>query len=350
MVNIAYIHAKDEEYSVALESKTNNDFFESCIEDMNLLQKRYENNKMFVESDVYTNDVIMEGAKEIITKFGERIRKIIDACINFVKQKVEAFQKFLWDRKDKTKVLEKLVAENPEKASKLELMIDSGKISYTDFRSISDFYKNIDEVMKEIEKGDAKSARGKLEKAKDKIEKSKDVIITTGEVIGAITAIAISVSQLLKYFKSDDKKRRDETNSVRRQTEQVGDHILETQRVVIKRRDEELKKLDSTYKGLSDDSIEREARINTRRILNNGKWGYTKNKDGNTVVSFKESTCEEFFESGNSSPQELMSVYSSTVSLYNTYSRKFINNMVRSQTAMHKIGESTINKLKGGNQ
>ena len=45
MVNIAYIHAKDEEYSVALESKTNNDFFESCIEDMNLLQKRYENNK-----------------------------------------------------------------------------------------------------------------------------------------------------------------------------------------------------------------------------------------------------------------------------------------------------------------
>ena len=91
MVNIAYIHAKDEEYSVALERKTNNDFFESCIEDMNLLQKRYENNKMFMESDIYTNDVIMEGAKEIITKFGERIRKIIDACINFVKQKVEAF-------------------------------------------------------------------------------------------------------------------------------------------------------------------------------------------------------------------------------------------------------------------
>lgn len=350
MVNVNYIHAKDNEYFSSLENESNNEFFESCINDINLLQSRYENNKMFVESDIYTNDVIMEGVKDVITKFGEKIKAIVEACIKFIKDKIEAFQKYIWDKKDKTKVLEKLAVENPEKASKIETMVDAGKLSYTDFRSISDFYKNIDDVLKEIEKGDAKSARGKLERTKDKIEKSKDVIITTGQVIGAITAITISVSQLLKYFKSDDKKRRDETNSVRRQTEQVGDHILETQRVVIKRRDEELKKLDSTYKGLSDDSIEREARINTRRILNNGKWDYTKNKDGNTVVSFKESTCEEFFESGNSSPQELMSVYSSTVSLYNTYSRKFINNMVRSQTAMHKIGESTINKLKGGNQ
>ena len=329
MVNIAYIHAKDEEYSVALESKTNNDFFESCIEDMNLLQKRYENNKMFVESDIYTNDVIMEGAKEIITKFGERIRKIIDACINFVKQKVEAFQKFLWDRKDKTKVLEKLVAENPEKASKLELMIDSGKISYTDFRSISDFYKNIDEVMKEIEKGDAKSARGKLEKTKDNIEKAANVVIGTAAVVTAITTISMGADKLISSLKN--KKNDTDIDFVYGKTKELEEY-----------KEKKLKEFQEFNGPHSQSEI--------RAMDNLMKTTMTINvdKDGKRTTTYRRESVEEFFESGNSTPQELMSVYSATVSTYDKYSRKFINDMTRARANLYNIADKAINKLKGG--
>lgn len=329
MVNIAYIHAKDEEYSVALESKTNNDFFESCIEDMNLLQKRYENNKMFVESDIYTNDVIMEGAKEIITKFGEKIRKIIDACINFVKQKVEAFQKFLWDRKDKTKVLEKLVAENPEKASKLELMIDSGKISYTDFRSISDFYKNIDEVMKEIEKGDAKSARGKLEKAKDNIEKAKNIVIGTAAVVTAITTISMGADKLISSLKN--KKNDTDIDFVYGKTKELEEY-----------KEKKLKEFQE-FNGPHTQS-----EINTIDNLMKTKMTISVDKDGKRNTTYKRESVEEFFESGNSTPQELMSVYSATVSTYDKYSRKFINDMTRARANLYNIADKAINKLKGG--
>lgn len=329
MVNIAYIHAKDEEYSVALESKTNNDFFESCIEDMNLLQKRYENNKMFMESDIYTNDVIMEGAKEIITKFGERIRKIIDACINFVKQKVEAFQKFLWDRKDKTKVLEKLVAENPEKASKLELMIDSGKISYTDFRSISDFYKNIDEVMKEIEKGDAKSARGKLEKAKDKIEKAANIVIGTAAVVTAVTTISLGAGKLISSLKNKN-------------FDTEFDFVYNKTKEFEKYKEKKRKEADdkSTTFSVSE--------YNALKTLDKTKMTISVDKDGKRTTTYRSESVEEFFESGNSTPQELMSVYSATVSTYDKYSRKFINDMTRARANLYNIADKAINKLKGG--
>ena len=329
MVNIAYIHAKDEEYSVALESKTNNDFFESCIEDMNLLQKRYENNKMFVESDVYTNDVIMEGAKEIITKFGEKIRKIIDACINFVKQKVEAFQKFLWDRKDKTKVLEKLVAENPEKASKLELMIDSGKISYTDFRSISDFYKNIDEVMKEIEKGDAKSAKGKLEKAKDNIEKAANIVIGTATVVTAITTISMGAGKLISSLKN--KKNDTDIDFVYGKTKELEEYKekkhMEFQEFIGPHTQSEIRAMDKLMRTNMTTSVD---------------------KEGKRSITYRRESVEDFFESGDSTPQELMSVYSATVSTYDKYSRKFINDMTRARANLYNIADKAINKLKGG--
>ena len=329
MVNIAYIHAKDEEYSVALESKTNNDFFESCIEDMNLLQKRYENNKMFVESDIYTNDVIMEGAKEIITKFGEKIRKIIDACINFVKQKVEAFQKFLWDRKDKTKVLEKLVAENPEKASKLELMIDSGKISYTDFRSISDFYKNIDEVMKEIEKGDAKSARGKLEKTKDNIEKATNIVIGTASVVTAITTISLGAGKLISSLKNKN---------------------FDTEFDFVYGKSKELEKYKEKKRMEFQDFNGPHSQSEIRAMDNLMRTNMTisVDKDGKRNTTYRRESVEEFFESGNSTPQELMSVYSATVSTYDKYSRKFINDMTRARANLYNIADKAINKLKGG--
>ena len=329
MVNIAYIHAKDEEYSVALESKTNNDFFESCIEDMNLLQKRYENNKMFVESDIYTNDVIMEGAKEIITKFGERIRKIIDACINFVKQKVEAFQKFLWDRKDKTKVLEKLVAENPEKASKLELMIDSGKISYTDFRSISDFYKNIDEVMKEIEKGDAKSARGKLEKTKDNIEKAANIVIGTAAVVTAVTTISMGADKLISSLKN--KKNDTDIDFVYGKTKELEEYKekkhMEFQEFIGPHTQSEIRAMDKLMRTNMTTSVD---------------------KEGKRSITYRRESVEDFFESGDSTPQELMSVYSATVSTYDKYSRKFINDMTRARANLYNIADKAINKLKGG--
>lgn len=329
MVNIAYIHAKDEEYSVALESKTNNDFFESCIEDMNLLQKRYENNKMFMESDIYTNDVIMEGAKEIITKFGERIKKIIDACINFVKQKVEAFQKFLWDRKDKTKVLEKLVAENPEKASKLELMIDSGKISYTDFRSISDFYKNIDEVMKEIEKGDAKSAKGKLEKAKDNIEKAANIVIGTAAVVTAITTISMGADKLISSLKN--KKNDTDIDFVYGKTKELEEYkekkLKEFQEFNGPHSQSEIRAMDNLMKTTMTTSVD---------------------KDGKRSIRYRSESVEEFFESGDSTPQELMSVYSAAISTYDKYSRKFINDMTRARANLYNIADKAINKLKGG--
>ena len=329
MVNIAYIHAKDEEYSVALESKTNNDFFESCIEDMNLLQKRYENNKMFMESDIYTNDVIMEGAKEIITKFGEKIRKIIDACINFVKQKVEAFQKFLWDRKDKTKVLEKLVAENPEKASKLELMIDSGKISYTDFRSISDFYKNIDEVMKEIEKGDAKSARGKLEKTKDNIEKAANIVIGTASVVTAITTISLGAGKLISSLKNKN---------------------FDTEFDFVYGKSKELEKYKEKKRMEFQDFNGPHSQSEIRAMDNLMRTNMTisVDKDGKRNTTYRRESVEEFFESGNSTPQELMSVYSATVSTYDKYSRKFINDMTRARANLYNIADKAINKLKGG--
>ena len=333
MVNIAYIHAKDEEYSVALESKTNNDFFESCIEDMNLLQKRYENNKMFMESDIYTNDVIMEGAKEIITKFGEKIRKIIDACINFVKQKVEAFQKFLWDRKDKTKVLEKLVAENPEKASKLELMIDSGKISYTDFRSISDFYKNIDEVMKEIEKGDAKSARGKLEKAKDNIEKAKNIVIGTAAVVTAVTVISTKAEEIISSLKN--KKNDTDIDFVYGKTKEL---------------EEYKEKKHMEFQEFIGPHTQSEIRVMDRVMdaLNKTKMTISVDKDGKRTTTYRRESVEDFFESGDSTPQELMSVYSAAISTYDTYSRKFINDMTRARANLYNIADKAINKLKGG--
>ena len=71
-------------------------------------------------------------------------------------------------------------------------------------------------------------------------------------------------------------------------------------------------------------------------------------KDGKRNTTYRSESVEDFFESGDSTPQELMSVYSATVSTYDKYSRKFINDMTRARANLYNIGDKAINKLKGG--
>ena len=82
--------------------------------------------------------------------------------------------------------------------------------------------------------------------------------------------------------------------------------------------------------------------------LNKTKMTISVDKDGKRTTTYRRESVEEFFESGNSTPQELMSVYSATVSTYDKYSRKFINDMTRARANLYNIADKAINKLKGG--
>ena len=291
MIRVSNIHSDDHMDPMY----EDNIILESCIEEISFLYEKYNDSKIFGESSFETTDVMTEGVKSAI------------------KSIVEKFQKFLWDKKDKDKMLEKLAKENPEKASKIETMIEAGKISYTDFRNISDFYKNIDGVIKEIEKGDAKSAKGKLLKAKDAVTNAKDVLITTGAVASAATTITLGINQIINWY-----RRRKPAN------------------------DQEITEIRKFAKenGLKIKNITRSTTI-------------SKDKNGNPVtktnVNAQYESVQAFFENGASDASELMSVSKELANLFSKYSNKFIKERVSASTKIYSIADRMQNSLKGGN-
>ena len=309
MIRVSNIHTDDHTDPMY----EDNIILESCIEEISFLYEKYNDSKIFGESSFETTDVMTEGVKSAIERFGDAIKSIIDKCLDFIKSIVEKFQKFLWDKKDKDKMLEKLAKENPEKASKIETMIEAGKISYTDFRNISDFYKNIDGVIKEIEKGDAKSAKGKLLKAKDAVVNAKDVLITTGAVASAATTITLGINQIINWY-----RRRRPAN------------------------DQEIK------------DIREFARENGLKIKNITRSTTISNdKNGNPVrktnINAQYESVQAFFENGASDTSELMSVSKELANLFSKYSNKFIKERISASTKIYSIADRMQNSLKGGN-
>lgn len=309
MIRVSNIHSDD----LMDPMHEDNIILESCIEEISFLYEKYNDSKIFGESSFETTDVMTEGVKSAIERFGDAIKNIIDKCLEFIKSIVDKFQKFLWDKKDKDKMLEKLAKENPEKASKIETMVEAGKISYTDFRNISDFYKNIDEVIKEIEKGDAKSAKGKLLKAKDAVTNAKDVLITTGAVASAATTITLGVNQIVNWYRRRKPANDQEINEIRKFAKD---------------------------NGLKIKNITRSTTV-------------TKDKNGNPVtktnVNAQYESVQTFFENGASDTSEVMSVTKELANLFSKYSNRFIKERVSASTKIYSIADRMQNSLKGGN-
>ena len=313
MIRVSNIHSDDHMDPMY----EDNIILESCIEEISFLYEKYNDSKIFGESSFETTDVMTEGVKSAIERFGDAIKNVIDKCLDFIKSIVEKFQKFLWDKKDKDKMLEKLAKENPEKASKIETMIEAGKISYTDFRNISDFYKNIDGVIKEIEKGDAKSAKGKLLKAKDAVTNAKDVLITTGAVASAATTITLGINQIINWYRRRKPANDQEITEIRNFARENGLRIRNITR--------------TTNTTTTTDRRTHQPVTRTQT----------------TVNAQYESTL--FFESGSDNTAELMSVTKELANLFSKYSNKFIKERISASTKIYSITDRMHNSLKGGN-
>lgn len=200
MVNVKYIHEKDNEYMIETMYNENKTFFEECECEISLLKNKWEQNRMFMESSIDTDEVIYEGVTDVLKKIGEKITEIIKKCIQFVEDGIQKMKEFSWKHKDQRKVLNKLREERPDIADRVQLMVDQGKLSIHDFNDINHFYKDIGACLDELEKGDPESAEAKAIRAKERFEKASNVVITTGKVVAAVSTVAVGVSSLIKFL------------------------------------------------------------------------------------------------------------------------------------------------------
>lgn len=207
MINVGYIHELDDVNKINVEYESAMEFFNSSNSELLFLEKKLERNNMFMESSIDSDEVIMESAEGILKKIGDKVIDLINKCIKFVREKIEALNHFLWEKKDKDKLLRKMAEEQPETVEKIRIAIDADKLKLNDFKDLATFYKDIDSVLDQIDKMDSKTVRGKMASAREKLDKAANTVVTVGKVAGGTTACILLFKNIMEFVKKEPDER-----------------------------------------------------------------------------------------------------------------------------------------------
>lgn len=192
MISTAYIHAHDNFIAQETLYAETVSAFESYLNNIDLLGRQSENQKFFNESTEESESLIQESVSNIITQIGDKVIEICKRVKEFVDGVVNKVKTVLWNRKDNESKIDAILKKNPNASREtIKFALSKHKMSLTDVKDLSMFYKEIDGVLAAMDKDniDPASLKGKIERAKEKLQKSSDTIITVGKTAGAIATL-----------------------------------------------------------------------------------------------------------------------------------------------------------------
>lgn len=229
MIRTKRIHESDYLHDIETEYNSNKKFFREKEIDLEILHRKLNQNKLFMESDSELIQNINEGASDILRSIGQKIIDIVEQVKKYIEEQVQKVKNILWEKRDKEKLLDKMKEENPELVERIKIQIENGNWNWKDFDAVSNFYKNADNTLKELEKADEKSLKGKIERAKENLEKSADVIIKVGAVAGGVMTVVKTFRELREYARNDRDSIERDIERIQECANATGNHIRSMQ-------------------------------------------------------------------------------------------------------------------------
>lgn len=210
MIRAEYVHANDREIYMSNIMDDDNAFFESQFNTLAYYDKQRKDILMFesVKDNAELN-YITESENNVFTKIGDKIIEILKRTKKFITDTIDKV-KMMFTKKENVpkKILAAAKKDPATQAIKVRNLIASGDMCIEDFKSISGFYKEIDDVLAEMKKANAdpKSLQGRINKAKDRFDKAAKVAAYGGAFAGSILTIG-KICQMISSKKHEELSR-----------------------------------------------------------------------------------------------------------------------------------------------
>lgn len=205
MVNIGYIREFDDEKEYMEQANEDYAFMESKLDEIIYYEERIADMEFFGESGEEL-ELMTEGVSEALKVIGDKIISILQRISQMFTAGINKIKEAFGGKKDNLETLKAEIHKDPKKASmKIHDLVSSGKMSVDDFKSLSGYYKEVDNVLKQLEKDnvDPESLKGRIIKAEEKITKGAKVAV-------AVAGGLVTINKCIQMFQK--KSAENETN------------------------------------------------------------------------------------------------------------------------------------------
>lgn len=228
MIDVSFIHAKDHENDYEIQIEKDMAFIESKLSDIAYYNAKMNDLIFFEESENPEMKVYTEGVLDGLQAIGKRILDMVARIKNFFTDAIANLKEMIWGKSDTVNKIKAEINKDPKKASlQIHNLVSSGKMSVDDFKSLSGYYKEIDNVLDQLKKdsADPKSLKAKIYKAEDKVKKGAKIAV---EVAGG----ALTIHKALQLFQQHDPSKDKSLENAQKESELRLDKISKMSRFV----------------------------------------------------------------------------------------------------------------------
>ena len=166
---------------------------ESAYSDYMTLVNRI-NEYAFIEGVSESDQELMEeGAKEVVEKIGQAVINTIDKVIELIKKCIENITGLIFKHKDTSKELDKLLADHPELKNEVIIALQKGDMDLKSLKDVNELLDTSQDIINKMEAGKLEPSKAEelYNKAVDKLEKAKPFLTTIAAVGSALSAVLI---------------------------------------------------------------------------------------------------------------------------------------------------------------
>ena len=126
---------------------------ESAYSDYMTLVNRI-NEYAFIEGVSESDQELMEeGAKEVVEKIGQAVINTVDKVIELIKKCIENITGLIFKHKDTSKELDKLLADHPELKNEVIIALQKGDMDLKSLKDVNELLDTSQDIINKMEAG-----------------------------------------------------------------------------------------------------------------------------------------------------------------------------------------------------
>lgn len=171
---------------------------ESAYSDYMTLVNRI-NEYAFIEGVSESDQELMEeGAKEVVEKIGQAVINTIDKVIELIKKCIENITGLIFKHKDTSKELDKLLADHPELKNEVIIALQKGDMDLKSLKDVNELLDTSQDIINKMEAGKLEPSKAEelYNKAVDKLDKAKP-FFDFAKGVSAVIAAGLAIKTLL---------------------------------------------------------------------------------------------------------------------------------------------------------